>query len=465
MEKNRKNIINKKLAGIGAVALVCAGIIIAGRYLEEDYETVMVDSEGIEIAKLIWQDDSIQYECKTGYEDYINLAGKEAIDALSKIKDIDESEAGKELARDGYKIHTSFKPEAFKGLEKGSGQIAVSPRDAMAIALSDGEGHLIATYTKASNDTKNPLTDRTYAGSTIKPLSTYGPAIEEGMVTWSSLYTDSAFEESKDIEGNVEYWPVNTGEFTNKEKTVAEALQESNNAITVKLLNDYGLNKSCTYLEETLGMDVEKEKQLITEDEEKYKKELLSSLGMGYLARGVTVKEMLENYQAFAKEGIRYQLTALESLEAADGTIIYKKEEKTEQIFSEDTAYIMNRMLHGVVQGGTGISAQIDGIDVCGKTGTSENYQDNWFIGMTPEYVCAVWYSSKDQERVQNAALMAFHDAVSTLTLDTSVSYPVPDGVVEKKYCEKTGLLAGKDCKEIKSGYYKKDELPGICNE
>ena len=177
------------------------------------------------------------------------------------------------------------------------------------------------------------------------------------------------------------------------------------------------------------------------------------------------MKEMLEDYQAFAKGGIRYQLTALQSLETADGTLIYEKKDKSDRIFSEDTAYIMNRMLHGVVQAGTGISAQIEDVDVCGKTGTSENYQDNWFVGMTPEYVCAVWYSAKNQERVQNAALMAFHDAVSALPLDKSVVYPVPDGVVEKEYCEKTGLLAGKNCKEVKTGYYKKDELPEICKE
>lgn len=465
MEKNGKNIINKKTVGIGAVALICAGIIIAGKCLDQDYETVVVDSEGAEIAKLIWQDDNIQYECETGCEDYINLAGKEAIDVLSKIKNIDISEAKKELVKGDYKIQTSFEPRAFEALKAGSSQIAVSARDSMAMALSDGEGHMIAAYTRASDDTENPLIDRTYAGSTIKPLSTYGPAIEEGMVTWSSLYTDSAFEKSKDTQGNTQEWPVNVEEFTNKEKTVAEALQESNNAITVKLLNDYGLDKSCTYLEKTLGMDVKKEKQLLKENEDLYKKELLSSLGMGYLSRGVTVKEMLEDYQTFAKGGIRYQLTALQSLETADGTLIYEKKDKSDRIFSEDTAYIMNRMLHGVVQEGTGISAQIEGIDVCGKTGTSENYQDNWFVGMTPEYVCAVWYSAKNQERVQNAALMAFHDAVSALPLDKSVVYPVPDGVVEKEYCEKTGLLAGKNCKEVKTGYYKKDELPEICKE
>ena len=104
-------------------------------------------------------------------------------------------------------------------------------------------------------------------------------------------------------------------------------------------------------------------------------------------------------------------------------------------------------------------------MDVCGKTGTSENYRDNWFIGMTPEYTCAVWYSSNDGERIQNASLLAFRDAIEELSPDQSSAYPVSDDVVEKEYCEKTGLLAGKNCQSVKRGYYKKDELPETCTE
>lgn len=465
MENSTKKSTNKKWIGVGAVAVICAGIILSGKFLGKEAETSVVDSEGTEIAKLVWKDGGIHYECETGYEDYVDLACQEAISALSKAENLKKSKAGEKLVKEQYVIKTAFESNAFEALKKGSSQISVTDKDSMAMALSDGKGNLIAAYTESSDESVNRLLDRTYAGSTIKPLSTYGPAIEDDAVTWSTLYADSPFEETKDDAGNTEPWPANVEEFTNQKETVAQALCESNNAITVKILNDYGLDKSCTYLEDILGMDVTAEKKLIEKDEDGYRKELLSSLGMGYLDKGVTIKEMLEDYQAFSQSGTRYELTALKSLEDKDGNLVYEKEEKTDQIFSEDTAYIMNRMLRGVVEDGTAKSAQIDGVDVCGKTGTSENYRDNWFIGMTPEYTCAVWYSSNDGERIQNASLLAFRDAIEELSPDQSSAYPVSDDVVEKEYCEKTGLLAGKNCQSVKRGYYKKDELPETCTE
>lgn len=445
-----------KMFGIGGVLLVCVGIVVAGSLLNRDSETIVVDKDERVIAHLLWGNGKIQYECESGNEDYIDLTCREAIDVLKEKEKLSEKQAQKELAKGNYIIKSFYDQDVFQALKAGSSQMSISVDEAKVMAISDGEGKLLAAYTESRDSEVNQLLRRTYSGSTIKPLSTYGPGIEENVIYWSKLYEDSPYTES---------WPTNVESFTGEGKTVAQALQESNNAITVKILDDVGLENACTYLRETLGMTVNDEEEMIQEDEEKYKTELLGSLGLGYLNKGVTIKEMLEDYQAFGKGGVRYQLSVMESLTDENGTCIYRKKEKKDRIFSEDTAYIVNRMLRGVVENGTAKSAQIDGIDVCGKTGTSQGYRDNWFIGMTPEYVCAAWYSQNAKERIQNEAILAFKSAFQELALDKEKEYPRTDKVEEKEYCKKTGLLAGEHCSEVQTGYYKKDALPETCNE
>lgn len=290
----------------------------------------------------------------------------------------------------------------------------------------------------------------------MKPLFTYGLGIEKNVISWSSLYKDSAYEEN---------WPTNVEAFTEQEETVAEALAESNNAITVKVLDDVGIKEACTFMRDSLELQVDEEKKMIDEDTELYKKELLSSLGLGYLTEGVNVKEMLENYQVFAQGGEKYKLSSLKIIENKEKEKIYENSELKEQIFSSETDYIMNRMLKGVVQSGTGKAAQTNGIDVSGKTGTSDNYRDNWFVGMTPEYVCAVWYGMENGERMQNDAVVAFRETINQLPADSKINYQVPETVVEREHCEKTGLLAVEHCENIQTGYYKENELPSVCGE
>lgn len=447
------------------IGLVCVGITLTGTYLSQTKESIVTDEAGAIIAHITWKDSTIQYECEAGSEDYVDLACQEAINALCDAEHVSKDEAKERIAKGNYTITTSFDREIFEALKTGSNEITITADDAKALAVSDGQGHLLAAYTETRDQSENQLTKKVYAGSTIKPLSTYGPGIERNVITWSQLYEDSPFIQEDSENGERDVWPVNVEEYTYDTEPVANALQESNNAITVKILNDIGMKNVCDYMEHTLNMSCDMEQQMIEENQEKYKKEILSGLGLGYLDAGVSVKEMLEDYQAFAQSGIRYKLSTVKTIEDSDGQCIYKEQKESDRIFSGDTAYILNRMLHNVVENGTAQSAKIDGIDVCGKTGTSENYRDNWFIGMTPEYVCAVWYSHSNQERWQNEAINAFRCAMRELPSGDEKTYPVSETVVEKEYCEKTGLLAGEHCTSVKKGYYKKNELPDICEE
>ena len=249
---------NKKWIGIVSVALICICIVIMGNHLSKSSEAVLVASDGkTVIAHLYWKDKKIQYECPEGCEDDIDLTCREAIEVLRKKDGLSKEEAGKKLVKEQYTLITYFEEDAFKALEKGDKAITSSSGE--ALALSDGKGHLLAAYTSGNNSSVNQLLKKTYAGSTMKPLSTYGLGIEKNVISWSSLYKDSAYEEN---------WPTNVEAFTEQEETVTEALAESNNAITVKVLDDVGIKEACTFMRDSLELQVDEEKKMIDEDTE-----------------------------------------------------------------------------------------------------------------------------------------------------------------------------------------------------
>lgn len=453
---------NKKIIGTGIVGLVCIVIMVTGKQLSNSPEASVIECDGTVMASVRVEDGKLEYDCKDDVRAYVEVACREVVELISQKEHISEEEAGKQIVEKGYTIETVFSDELFHALKDACDQHSGSGASGMTAAISDGKGHLIAAYTVGGQGKENLLFKKSYAGSTMKPLSTYGPAIEDNTITWSSMYEDSPYFKKEN--GDTGDWPINTEPFTWESKAAAQGLIESNNAITVKVLSDFGIEKSCDFLKDTLGLSVDREQEWIREDIGKNEQVLLSDIGLGYLEHGVTMIEMMENYQVFAQGGLRYNLSALAGVFDAEGNQVVETDDSCIRVFSEETAYIMNRMLKGVVESGTGQSAQLEGIEVCGKTGTSENYQDNWFIGMTPEYVCGVWYGITDNERLQNDAINVFYSAMSNVELDESKQYSIPVKVEKQEYCLETGMLANDGCESVGIGYYKKDCVPDKCN-
>lgn len=237
------------------------------------------------------------------------------------------------------------------------------------------------------------------------------------------------------------------------------------------------LRSRFVFLEDTLGYDVDNEKKILEEEGEdrtlsniasgylaEGEDRILSNIALGYLENGVTVSKMADAYQVFINEGKDTPLCAVKEIEKS-GETYWTPQQKESEVFSEDTAYIMNRMLREVVTDGTGISAQVTGLDVCGKTGTSE-YGDHWFVGMIPGNVCAVWYKSdKDMDAETADAARICKGVFEKIGADASEQYSIPTGVKEEVYCKKSGLLAGEQCQETGIGYYRKEDCPKVCGE
>ena len=162
-----------------------------------------------------------------------------------------------------------------------------------------------------------------------------------------------------------------------------------------------------------------------------------------------------------------------------DGNIYLENNATSYQALTPDTAYVMNRLLKNVLFSSVGTASgrypNSNGMEAFGKTGTASDEKDLWFVGGTPYYVTAVWWGydapydmtntlSKDQAKTKTCvkAWKAYMEQVQANL--PYKAFPTSAGVVERRYCTQSGLLAGGSCPSTAVGYYRADDLPGTCN-
>jgi penicillin-binding protein 1A len=214
-------------------------------------------------------------------------------------------------------------------------------------------------------------------GSAFKPII-YATAIQRGfspvrvMVDAPIVHeqADGKIWKPSNYDGN--FWgPI----------TLAEALVHSRNIIAIKLLEAVGVKHVVDYAKR-LGI-----RSPLTPT---------SALGLG--ASGLTPLELTAAYNVFASQGVRYDAVGVKWVEDADGQILEKHAALGEQVMSEQQAFVMTSMLQGVVQRGTATRAKVLSRPVAGKTGTTNDFIDAWFVGYSPAMVAGVWVGIDDRE-------------------------------------------------------------------
>lgn len=450
-----------RIIGCVLTLAVCGILVIAGVKLSGTSSCRLEDAEGEPLAIITLKNGEYVLDCRDDDWSYVDVSFHEAAKLLAEREQLSEDDAEEKLVNDEAVIRTNYHREAQAALTEAVSDSQEIMRSNLAGAVSDTKGHLLACYSHSvSQDGKNYVTYPTWAGSTMKPISVYGPAIEEDKICWSSMEEDSPFMQIKDEKGQWKDWPENTAEYTYEPKTMAQALKESNNAVAVKTLKKLGMETSLTWLEKEFHYTVDGEKRLFSENREN---EMYDNVALGYLDAGVTLKQMLENYQVFADDGVRRTLRAVDYIKKKEDVL--QAEDDSQQVFSEETAYIVNRMLKGVVgEGGTAADAVIEEVDLCGKTGTSDGFKDNWFIGLTPKYLCGVRYSCDEETYIENESVAVCREVMNRLPGQKDTIFACPDTVEELSYCTETGLRAGKYCVKTGKGYYKKDSFTQMCH-
>lgn len=335
-------------------------------------------------------------------------------------------------------------------------------QSAMAITDYNGAVRAVAGGTARNLLYNRALSVKRQIGSTIKPFSVYAPAVEAGKIHFSSLIPDEPIAINKD--GQIVLWPDNYDGVEGGMVTVTQALQVSKNTVAVQVCRAMGEQTVYEFLRDKLLFT-----NLNGEEDNN-----LSALALGYLSDGITLDKLSSCYMMFGNGGTYEQPYLYEKLCSAEGEMIVKSTHKGVKAVSTQTADIMNHLLINNVTQPQALAkeAEIDGIEVAGKTGTvgaDGEVKCQYFVGMTPEYIGAVWIGfDEEEERLNLKNYLHVTQIWKNIFQDISCEKTAfdRDSTVEKRmYCEKSGNLASQSCENVQEGWYSVDNLPGICTE
>ncbi len=314
------------------------------------------------------------------------------------------------------------------------------------VALVGGRGEKTASQTlnRAADSTMQP-------GSTFKIITTYAPALDEGIV---SLATGVVDEPVTYTSGKV----VQNADGTYRGyTTIREAITDSVNVVAIKTSRMVTLEK-CFQSALDFGITT------LEEDTD-----MVEALPLGGITDGVTNVELTAAFAAIADGGVYHEPVYYTKVLDHDGNVLLEKEPETHRVIQETTAYLLTSAMQDVVTEGTGRLANFSGMSVAGKTGTTTSTRASWFVGYTPYYTCAIWGGYDDNSELESTRFtrLIWREAMSRIhegLADTGFSQPA--GITQCTVCTVSGNLAVEGvCSESYTEYFAEDNAPSeICD-
>lgn len=296
-------------------------------------------------------------------------------------------------------------------------------------------------------------------GSAFKPLAVYGPAFEAGyspgtvIDDYPKVYGSHVFKN-----------------YDHKYRglmTIREAVKNSTNTVAVKTMELVGI-ENCFKFAQSLGIT-----SLVSEGSHT---DMNLSMALGGLTQGVSPLEMAGAYGAFANEGVYNKPYVISKITDKNGKTLYEYQPDKKAVMSEETAYMISSAMVSVVSesGGTGTMVALPGRQVAGKTGTTSDNKDYWFVGYTPQYVTTVWMGYDQPREIKSVTsagrscgpifkkIMAY--AHENLPAE---NFKRPSGVVSQTIDTKSGLLpsALTPAEYQKSEIFNKNAVPKETSE
>lgn len=391
---------------------------------------------------------------------FCEYAISEVIGDIAEARGISRTLAASMVYNRGYHIYTTLEPntqaildEAFKDPdlfqtdpdriadypEKPNGSMVVINNATGAIAAMAGgygEKTMNLTLNRAVSTHRNP-------GSSIKPLIDYGPAFELGLIAPSSI----RYDEPKHLDPTRPdaEWPVNYSRTYSGAVTMRTALTTSLNTIAVELWTEVGGETALWYLKQ-VGIDRTSEGAY-------------PSQAVGGFSKGMTTLEMAGAYHTFAAGGTYTEPFAYTQVLDSEGNVVIKSDPISYRVYSEETCFFISDMLKSVVNNstpsdwGSGQITSYDGgvIDTAGKTGTTSDNIDKWFVGFTPYYTAAVWYGYDNRLRQTEIPQNDWGNAVKIWLW---CMYNIHDGLPSASFYKPDTIITASVCM---SGYYPTD--------
>lgn len=413
-------------------------------------------------------------EYETSQDWYVDAAIDQVYEDYAELKGISYTSAKKEISNGGYKIYINENMKLQKIVEENFkdpliAQYSYDPEledeklIQSAFVIMDYSGTVLAVAgglgDKPGDNCWNRATMSVRApGSTMKPISAYSMGIETNQITYSTMIPDKGIK----IPDDPDPWPTNNEGYTTGTLFPAwKAVQNSTNTVAVRVARLVTVPVLFDQLQSNLEIST-----LVPVDDEQ-----LSPIPLGALTDGIKLVELTAAYQIFGNGGVFYSPKMYSKVIDNKGKVILEQSFYGNQAISSDTAWVTNRMLRTVVQGSSSAAhANLNNVEVIGKTGTSNDGKNLMFVGLTPNYVAAAWIGVDDGTDLKFYPNKKFAAQVWRAVMedveDTSTAQKfTPDSSVkELRYCVETGLLASTDCKDTNIGYYRQDNIPKFCS-
>ncbi len=312
-----------------------------------------------------------------------------------------------------------------------------SPLQAALLAIEPATGRIRAMV--GGRDFSQSQFNRTWQalrqpGSAFKPVI-YAAALDRGFGVSDTL-DDSPL--TIKLDRNKNWSPENFSRTYQGKVTLRNALIQSLNVPTIRLLENIGINETIQYARK-LGI----------------KSTLNPYLSLALGSSDMTLAELTAVYAVFANHGISMGPVSILSITDNTGRVLYTNDALPTQAINPETAFLTTDLLKGVIEHGTGWQARELGRPAAGKTGTTNNYRDAWFIGYTPSLVAGVWVGYDDQTSIGHretgarAALPIWLAFMKKAHDDRAPEdFVAPEGILFKQIDPRNGLLSTDNCKQ-----------------
>jgi penicillin-binding protein 1A len=393
---------------------------------------------------------------------------EDVLGALKK-KGYSDSIADKMLYEGGLKIYSTYDPKIQSIIDKvykdnnnfpkinekiapQSAIVVIEPKSGAIVGMAGGIGAKTASRTlnRAAQTLRQP-------GSTLKPLSAYAPALENKLINSATILKDEEIKIGDWICKNYDK------KFSGK-VDIRQAVNYSLNTSPVEVIKKLTLNNSYNFLVNNLGFTSLVEKETING-------EIFSDIGypqlaLGGLTKGVKIIELASAYAVFSNGGIYTKPYVFTKVLDSKEREIITNDKKTNVAMSEATAYIVAQLLNGSVKNGTSVGSQVSsGIFTAGKTGTTSDNFDRWFVGFTPYYVAALWYGydePKDLGISKNPNISIWKKIMDEVHNNLkNKDLEKPQEIINVNYCKNSGKLPNEHCGgNITNFYFTRDNAP-----
>ncbi len=369
-------------------------------------------------------------------ENYVYSSG---LTIYSTVEPTIQARLEEEYAKSKYVIKSPTKKQTSQ-----SGMAIIDYKTGNVVGVAGGLGQKDGSgWNRATQMQKQ-------TGSSMKPIATIAPGLEEKVITAATVYDDVKTEF-----GN--YTPKNYNNFRGL-ITVRQFIETSQNIPAVKIMKELTPKKSMEYLKKmgVTSLDDEKDEVL--------------ALALGGVTNGISPLEMAAAYGTIANDGVHITPTFYTKVVDSSGNTVLTPKQETTRVISEQNAYIAKTIIQEPVVGGSGTARNcaISGMDVAAKTGTTNNDYDRWLCGFTPYYSAATWFGYDDSEEVfysggnpagliWSAVMKDIHKGLPNAT------FVKPSGIVTATVCRTTGCLANSGCASTYQEIFTQDNMPGKC--